>query len=224
MDELKAKLGRIHIPDERDKRFSIKSKLPLRESKKTYKYWWPNGWWGDQGYTAQCVAYSWGHWLNAGPITQNSKLGGEYTINPAHVYTEAQRIDRWPGENYDGTSVRAGAKVLQREGYIAEYSWAWDINTVIQALLEKGPLVVGTEWKYDMFFPNENGIITATGDSAGGHAYLLDGINVNKQLIRIKNSWGRNWGNKGFAYISFDDMDKLIKNYGEACLATEILK
>lgn len=128
------------------------------------------------------------------------------------------------GNSYNGTSVRAGAKILMREGYISSYNWAWDIETIKNTLLTKGPMVVGTVWNYDMFFPNEKGIITATGEQMGGHAYLLDGINVKKKLIRIKNSWGRNWGKNGFAYISFDDMAKLISQYGEACLATEIEK
>jgi len=75
-----------------------------------------------------------------------------------------------------------------------------------------------------MFFPNADGLIKATGEKMGGHAYLLDGINVNKKLIRIKNSWGKNWGKKGFAYISFEDMEKLILDQGEACLAIEIEK
>jgi len=126
------------------------------------------------------------------------------------------------GNSYDGTSVRAGAKVLQSAGYINGYNWAWDIDTTVNALLTLGPVVVGTWWYYDMFFPNKENIITATGNKIGGHAYLLDGVNVKKKLIRIKNSWGRDWGKKGFAYISFDDMDKLIKDYGEVCMANEI--
>lgn len=131
----------------------------------------------------------------------------------------------YTGNSYDGTSVRAGAKVLQTKGFIESYLWAWDVNTVIQAVLEKGPVVVGTEWTYDMFFPNiDTAIIKPTGNSAGGHAYLINGVNTKKKLFRIKNSWGRVWGNKGHAYISFDDMDKLIRNQGEACLAIEIKK
>jgi hypothetical protein len=33
------------------------------------------------------------------------------------LYHEAQRIDEWPGEDYDGTSVRAGMDVLRTEGH-----------------------------------------------------------------------------------------------------------
>ena len=225
MDELKSKLGRVYVPDERDKQFQLRSALPIEAPNINYKYWWSSGWWGNQGRTSQCVAYSWAHWLAEGPLTQGAKRKGtKSSIDTTYLYNEAQKNDDWEGEEYNGTSVRAGAKILKREGYISSYNWAWDIDTIKTALLTAGPLVVGTVWTHDMFFPNEKGIITATGENLGGHAYLLDGINIKKKLIRIKNSWDREWGKKGFAYISFDDMTKLISQYGEACLAVEIEK
>ena len=55
----------------------------------------------------------------------------------------------------------------------------------------------------------------------GGHAYVINGIDTKKQLFRIKNSWGRNWGVKGSAYISFANMQRLIRENGEICLAVE---
>lgn len=226
MEDLKSKLGRVYIPDERDHMFLLQSFLPKELPGINYKYWWPSGWWGNQGNTPMCVAFSWAHWLAAGPLTQKYvRKDGNSAIDTTYLYNEAQKNDVWPGEDYDGTSVRAGAKILKRDGFISSYNWAWDIETVKNALLTTGPLVVGTMWYYDMFFPNDKtGIITATGQAMGGHAYLLDGINIKKKLIRIKNSWGKNWGKNGFAYISFDDMAKLITNQGEACLAVEINK
>lgn len=223
----KINFGRVYRPDERDKGYMLSSIMKARRPGIDYKYWWPSGWWGDQGYTPQCVGYSWTHWLAEGPITQKKsrKISSQgYPIDPSYVYYEAQKVDVWPGENYEGTSVRAGAKILQREGFISSYYWAWDIETVINALLTMGPMVVGTIWKYDMFFPDEDGVITATGPDMGGHAYLLDGINIKREIIRIKNSWGRFWGCKGFAYISFSDMEKLILDRGEACMSAEINK
>jgi len=223
INKLKEKLGRVYRPDERDNNFLMKSTIPMKSPGITYKYWWTSGWWGDQGHTPHCVAYSWTHWLSAGPITQRkSREDGGAPFDTTYLYNESQKVDVWPGENYDGTSVRAGAKILKREGYISSYSWAWDLQTTIQALLISGPVVVGTWWTYDMFFPNKNGKITSSGEKMGGHAYLLDGVNINKKLFRIKNSWGRDWGKKGFAYISFDDMEKLILDQGEVCFAGEI--
>jgi len=224
-EPLSINLGRLIVIDERDSMYKMSSLLPKKMPGNTYKYWWTAGWWGDQGHTPHCVAYSWSHWLAAGPITQKaSRTGGKSPIDTISLYNEAQKIDRWPGENYDGTSVRAGAGILKQKGFISSYNWAWDVNTIVDSLLALGPLVVGTWWTYDMFFPNERGIISASGNRIGGHAYLLDGVSVKKKMIRIKNSWGREWGKNGFAYISFDDMDNLIKAQGEACLAVELEK
>jgi hypothetical protein len=221
-DNFKSRLGRIHLPDERDKKYQIKSLLPAEMPGVDYKYWWPSGWWGDQGYYPHCVAYSWAHWLAAGPITQKkSRTGGKAPVDTTYLYTEAQKVDQWPGEDYDGTSVRAGATILKNLGFIKSYNWAWDIENTVNALLTLGPVVVGTVWTYGMCFPDEKGVIDTSGSILGGHAYLLDGVNVKKKMIRIKNSWGREWGKNGFAYISFDDMNGLIQQYGEICLAVE---
>lgn len=223
--ELKSKLGRVYVEDVRDKKYQLKSLLPLELPGIDYKYWWPSGWWGDQQNTPYCVAFSWAHWLAEGPITQiRKRVGGTSPIDTTYLYSEAQKNDDWVGEDYEGTSVRAGAKILKRDGFISAYNWAWDIETIKNALLTKGPMVVGTSWYYGMFFPDSNGLIRATGDVMGGHAYLLDGINMKKKLIRIKNSWGKSWGKNGFAYISFEDMEKLILEQGEACLAIEVNK
>ena len=46
----------------------------------------------------------------------------------------------------------------------------------------------------------------------GGHAYVINGVNTIKKQFRLKNSWGRKWGQGGHAFISFDDMKKLINH------------
>lgn len=210
-------LGRRRVADARDHNFLIKAVLP-KSITKTSQYWFDNGWWGDQGYTSQCVGYSLAHFAEDGPVTQT---GTAPIIKPSFIYNEARKIDEWEGEDYDGTSVRAGAKVLQREGFISSFLWAWDLKTMIDAVLMKGPVVVGTTWYESMFYPDSKGLIKVGGNVAGGHAWVVNGVNTKTKLFRLKNSWGKSWGLNGRAFISFDDMDFLIKDYGEILLAVE---
>jgi len=182
------------------------------------KYWDANGWWGNQGNTSQCVGYAWAHWIEDGPVGHD---GVAPIIKPDLIYTEAQKIDEWPGENYNGTSVRAGAKYLQSTNKIKSYYWGYDLDTLVKTVLNLGPVVVGSYWYQSMFYPDSNGLIRINGSVVGGHAYVINGIDLDKRLFRIKNSWGRTWGLQGHAFISFTDMSRLISMSGEICLAVE---
>ena len=220
MSERTHGLGRVHVSDERDQQYPLRSMLPKQAPKRHFKYYWAEGWKGDQGTTPQCVAYSWLHWLEDGSVTQNHKEPP--VINPLELYKDCQKNDYWAGEDYDGTSVRAGAKVLQRRGYIKEYRWTWNVDELALAVLTIAPVVVGTNWYAGMDRPDENFELKLTGSVLGGHAYLINGVNMKKRMFRMKNSWGQNWGKKGHAYISFDAMQRLLNEWGEAALAVEI--
>lgn len=204
--------GRDRLPDSRDRRFRVPRRwhqLPPRGR----RYWADYRWMGDQEDSPHCVGFSWAHWLQCAPYRQ--------WVEPLGIYKLAQRLDEWEGTDYDGTSVRAGAKALASLGFIGAYHWATDVHEIAETILHTGPVVVGTEWTEGMSSPDAQGIVRPEGTSLGGHAYILTGVNVERRLFRLKNSWGRGWGRRGRALISFDDMQELISADGEACIGVE---
>ena len=219
-------LGRLPSPDPRDRNFPLRAAVPRNLTGR--RYWWDSGAWLDQGSTGTCVGHGWAHWVEDAP---RSPVG---TIDPFQIYRDACLLDVWP-ENDDqdldwGTSVRAGAKVLQNRGVVSSYLWAFNLQTVIDAVLSKGPVVVGTNWYEGMFNPmwvtsadgTPRKTIRIRGDVMGGHCYTLNGVSTTAQVFRLKNSWGRLWGAGGRASISFDDMERLISEDGEAAMAVQI--
>jgi hypothetical protein len=138
------------------------------------------------------------------------------------LYYDCQKVDEWPGENYEGTSVRAGAKVLQARNLLGSYQWAYSVDTVVQTLLELGPVVMGTTWYQGMSYPDPTTrMVEPTGSNQGGHAYVLNGVSLDQEFVRLKNSWGLDWGFKGHARMSFETLESLLEDDGEACLAVE---
>lgn len=223
-------LGRRFAPDDRDRQFSLRTIMPATTTR-YYRYWSDNAAWLDQNGYPHCVGYAWTHWAEDGPVTQPGVLGSSFAD---WVYHEAQLVDEWPGQNYDGTSVRAGAKVLQTDGRIASYWWGFTLEELKMAVLENGPSVIGVNWYTPMFNPvpkkDSYGTtrmfleIPPGASLAGGHALVVNGVNVNRGIFRLKNSWGRSWGDKGRAWIGFETMERLINEQGEICFASEIKK
>lgn len=86
-----------------------------------------------------------------------------------------------------------------------------NINKVKKALL-KGPLVT-TMTVYEDFMVYKSGVYKhVTGNSLGGHAVSLVGYDDSKQAFLIRNSWGPEWGDKGFVYISYEDTSGIGNN------------
>lgn len=210
----KIKLARLEAPDDRDKKFLLSSRLDTLEIPTSgYKYWYQREV-ENQGSTPHCVGYAWRAMMTSVPVRQ-------WGIDASNVYHEAQKVDEWEGEDYDGTSVRAGAKVLKSWGKLKSYGWAWDLEATLAWLWHKGPVVMGTWWHEDMFWPDSKGYIQPTGQKAGGHAYILQGLNIDQEKVRLINSWGRDWGQSGRAWIKFEDLESLIIDFGEVCTALE---
>lgn len=215
------KFSRVYLEDPRDNLFPISAIIPPNIPKVNAKDWWDGGWQGNQLNTHQCVAFSWAHWIEDGPLVHHNLPTPRNVpmLAPNKFYEECQKRDGLPGTNYNGTTVRAGAKVLKELGLISEYRWTRNVNEMIDCLTFLGPLVVGSQWYGNMTNLRRDNICRLGGSPFGGHAYVVNAFNRDKKLFRIKNSWGNRWGMNGSAFISFEDMQTLLSDRGEACMA-----
>jgi hypothetical protein len=86
-------------------------------------------------------------------------------------------------------------------------SGGWGSNSIqtVKDALKKGPLVTSMT-VYEDFLAYGGGIYKSTSShSVGGHAVSLVGYNDAERYWIIRNSWTEEWGEKGFARISWDD-------------------
>jgi hypothetical protein len=186
-------------------------------------YTWRCPTWLDQGQEGACVGFSWTHELAAWPA-EVKDLNDPWAQG---LYHEAQQLDEWPGENYDGTSVIGGAKAVHNRGYMESYRWATTMDDLVLAVGYHGPVVIGVDWLDSMFDPRPSGLLDTSGKVAGGHAILIRGVTLKSNLkgdgrvgpvFRLRNSWGRSWGWDGDCFIKVEDLARLFGNYIEACV------
>lgn len=224
-------LGRLAAPDPRDKNHPLRSATepPPRLVSTFWPFVAPHIF---QGNHPRCVGYGWTNWLTSAPMVHRA-LGLGMTPNQyaISVYDRAQRVDEWPGEDYEGTSVRAGAKVIFADGRIeGGYKWGATAAQARDHIIGYGPGVAGFNWYERMFVPDADGFLLPEGEIAGGHAFLVLGFSVERNAFRILNQWQERdkkgnigeWGEKNRAWIRFDHFDQLMHEDGEFCAGIEV--
>lgn len=211
------RLDRIVQFDERSRSFPIKL---LLEAKKLRSYTWRCNQQFDQGQEGACVAYSLSHELAARPA-EVAGMQDKWMVE--HVYWEAQKTDPWEGgsypgavPSYEGTSVLAGVKILHKKKFFTEYRWAFSLNDVLLGLGHNGPAVLGVNWYEGMLNTDNDGYVKTTGSAVGGHAIMARSVDLKHNRVMLRNSWGKDWGMNGDCFISFNDLDTLLHEQGEA--------
>lgn len=217
-------LGYYPYPDERD--HPLKARIDRLEAPKSKgSKWWENSLRLDQDGWDACVGFAHVQAFNSAP-TRHS-LGNDYAIE---VYKNATFIDEWPGDDWStsgGTSVRAGAKEMQKRGHIPAYAFTRDIEELAVWVLSKGPVVIGVDWWSEMDNPiaADDYYVHVQGHKVGGHAIVVDGCRFNgdkKDYFRLLNSWSAEWGDGGRCKIKVQSLESLLNaRGGTACTWVE---
>jgi len=168
---------------------------------------------------------------------KDHRKGKDYDYSEAWIYWNCKKIDGYDGEGtYLRTAMKvlnrigvptekawpysddklnigkpkAWASLISKWAMIDTYYRVEGAEQAKQSLLNDGPFMMGVPCFYDFFFPVD-GVIKdpAAGERHyGGHAICAVGYDDNRQLIKFKNSWGLNWGQNGYGYISYNYFNK----------------
>ena len=95
----------------------------------------------------------------------------------------------------------------QIDGWSHVYNW-WspDINALKNAIQTNGPVVVWMK-VYADFQSYGGGVYKySSGSFAGNHFVLAIGWDDRKGAFHVKNSWGTDWGEDGFFWISYNEV------------------
>src|SRR5207247_9810085 len=127
--------------------------------------------------------------LNTAPIQENPDVWPSgHTL-----YRGAQKYDEWPGDQYDGTSVRGVMKYLKAARQISTYVWGQTVHDAISWMNGGyGTIVVGINWYIEMSSVDGKGFMgepPADTTPIGGHAYHWIWYNKAKNGILMRNTW-----------------------------------
>ena len=175
----------------------------------------------QQGNKPHCAAYSICNLCESVIWKRTGKL---INLEADQVYALAKQID---GDELDGTYLESSIKAAMKlGGFDSKNVGIGFIENNEDNIIEKFKLAIH---KYDFvqcgFVINEgwydcnedNPIINARGASLGGHAVL--GVGYDETGAYIQNSWGKEWGAKGFCILPWEEFTKELMY---ACFVTNI--
>jgi predicted alpha/beta hydrolase family esterase len=187
----------------------------------------------DQGTEGACTGF--GLATVANYLLRCRKVVPSKVCVSAHMlYDLARRYDEWPGVDYSGSSARGAMKGWHKHGACLDSNWTkdramdaeadwggrWtdarkrplgayfrvnhrDLVAMHSAIAEVGILYATATVHSGWDGVGADGLIPWEQRRTGGHAFAI--VAYDEQGFWIQNSWGPDWGRKGFAQVSYDD-------------------
>lgn len=150
-----------------------------------------------------------------GPRSANCGTFGNIWMSSSHLTTFGQAEETcapWPGDSSDPGCIWS---CTSRPYRLRSFKYCDDSTASIQnALINHGPVYCGVDTGAWSGFTSYDGSFVITGypSSSSNHAVVIVGYDDN--LLGsgspgwiVKNSWGADWGDDGYFYISYDSMN-----------------
>jgi KAP family P-loop domain len=186
------------------------------------RYWYSGGDWSGLG-------SAWFGWLaDRGLRVPGEEFDAEFA---SEVLRESQELagitEQAAGTT--GTFTWAVMEVLQRRELVEACYACPNLEDVTLALLERGPLIWSVVWRESMADPkviDGTAVCRLESDSPiqGATAVLLNGISLDREIagtrgfVRMKTAWGPDWGDRGQALVSIDDLTENLPDSSDGML------
>ena len=188
----------------------------------------------NQGDEGTCVAFASVTGMKEYQEKQDWKKHME--LSPRFIYSACKKIDGVPDS--EGTYIRFAMKVLKNYGTCRESFWPYqphqknkakagakedaekfkqlsyarilDLDDLRRSIAQKGPCVIGVE-VFQGMMDTKTGKVPMPKKGArvlGGHAVCAMGYDDKKKMVKFKNSWSENWGDKGYGYLPYKYIEK----------------
>jgi C1A family cysteine protease len=95
--------------------------------------------------------------------------------------------------------------------FIGSWKSTTNLTTIKNALQQYGALLCGFAVYTDFSYYNGGVYRYTSGSLRGYHAVAIVGYDDNKQAFKVKNSWGTGWGQGGYFWIGYDQMNTVVK-------------
>ncbi|MDX2457027.1 MAG: C1 family peptidase [Gammaproteobacteria bacterium] len=168
----------------------------------------------------------------AGAINLLYRFAGQnIKVSSRMLYEMAKRNDEWPGEDYDGSSLRGAIQGWKNMGVCAEEEWPYQMrrqgcltidrakqarkNPVgayyrlkpivnhYHAALNEAKVIAVSARVHRGWDKLKDGRIKHVKRTDGGHAFII--VGYNNEGFWVQNSWDESWGDGGVALWSYED-------------------
>lgn len=150
------------------------------------------------------------------------------TVSPYMLYTMARRYDEWPGDKYEGSSLRGALRGFYNNGACEQKFWPSlkmeDLD--IEAAKNARNITLGAYYRLRPILSDYHAAITETGviyasaavhagwdkpvkgtiearEGAQLHAFAI--VGYDDEAFWVQNSWGKGWGRGGLARWLYKD-------------------